>query len=162
MESGESAVQEKLPEKFKATPAPTSPIAGQLRFAAEWLPDIDRSPVVCRVPRMGGMRYLYARGAQRQPIERLGVPGGLPQRPWVSAYQPNDMGPIRDAGFYDRLFQGGYPGFNLGLSFKVQTIAPGSMAGAPRSIMNRRGPGARHQSDAVNKSRRPVGRPHVR
>jgi hypothetical protein len=68
------------------------------------------------------MRYLYARGAVRQPISPLGTGPDLGQAVWSSDFQPDLMGPIHDAGFNDSLFQAGYPGFNLGLSFKVQTL----------------------------------------
>jgi len=54
------------------------------------------------------------------PIHRLGADGQ--PYPWNSGFQPDSHGPIHDAGFNDALFQAGYPGFNLGLSFKVPTL----------------------------------------
>jgi hypothetical protein len=157
--SGESTPAAKLPDQFKATPQPASPIAAQLSVPPEWLPDIKRSPVVTRVPRMVGIWHLYARGARRQPYERVGTPGGNPQRPYISAFQPNDMGPIRNGGFNNALYQAGYPGFNLGLSFKVQTLPT---MGGPRTNMSRGGPGNRAASAAVNVFNRPSGAPRVR
>jgi hypothetical protein len=126
--SGESAVQPKMPQKFEATIQPQSPLTSALNVPPEWMPDIKRAPVVHRIPNRAGMRYLYARGAQRQPINRLG--NSVRPRPNISAFQRNDMGPIRNAGFNDLLFQAGYPGFNLGLSFKVPTLPT---MGGPRT-----------------------------
>lgn len=140
MASGESTPQAELPDQFKATPRPTSPIVSGNAVPPEWMPDIKRAPVVDRRPRMNGIWHLYARGARRQPYERVGAPGGTPQRPYVSAFQANDMGPIRNGGFNNALFQAGYPGFNLGLSFKVPTLPT---QGGPRTNMSRGGPGRR-------------------
>lgn len=155
--SGESTTQGKLPEQFKSTPVATSPIADQLNFSADWVDSVATQPRVTRVPRKHGMRYLYARGARRQPYERLGH-DALP-RPNISAYQPNDMGPIRDAGFNDALFQAGYPGFNLGLSFKVPTLP--SMGG-PRTNMDQGGPQTVSQTRRVKKLFRAIGKPDRR
>lgn len=157
--SGESTPQAEVPEKFRATPQPTSPITARLTVPPEWMPDIKRAPVVTRVPRMVGIWHLYARGARRQPYERVGTPGGVPQRPYVSAFQPNDMGPIRNGGFNNALFQAGYPGFNLGLSFKVPTLPT---QGGPRTNMSRGGPGNNRPSTAVNAIRQPSRGPRVR
>lgn len=156
--SGESTPQAQVPEKFRATPAPTSPIASQLSVPPEWMPDIRRAPVVDRRPRMVGIWHLYARGAVRQPYERVGTPGGNPQRPYVSSFQPNDMGPIRNGGFNNALFQAGYPGFNLGLSFKVPTLPT---QGGPRTNMSQGGPGNR-LTDKVVGVIRATGAPRVR
>jgi hypothetical protein len=76
------------------------------------------------------MRYLYARGAQKQPISILGTGPDVGQAVWSSSFQPYLMGPIHDAGFDDALFQAGYPGFNLGLSFKVPVL-PENPTGGP-------------------------------
>jgi hypothetical protein len=157
MASGEATEQAQLPEKFKATPQPNSPLTAQLTVPPEWLPDIARSPVVTRVPRMRGIWHLYARGAQRQPVERLGATA-IP-RPNISTFNTSDMGPIRDAGFNDALFQAGYPGFNLGLSFKVPTLPT---QGGPRTNMSRGGPGNNRPSTAVVRVSRPSGAPRVR
>jgi hypothetical protein len=120
MTSGEATPSDKLPEKFVSTPVATSPIGSQLDVPPDWMGERTTMPIVRRWPRMKGMRYLYARGQRRMPIERVGA-DGIPL-PWVSSFQPNNQGPIRNAGFNDALFQAGYPGFNLGLSFKVQGI----------------------------------------
>ena len=118
--SGESTPSQKLPTKFKATPQPTSPLSSHLNVGTDFTPGPLAQCVVRRWPRMKGFRRLYARGARRMPIQRLGADGS--PLPWTSSFQPNDMGPIRNAGFNDALFQAGYPGFNLGLSFKVPGI----------------------------------------
>src|SRR5713101_856591 len=123
MTSGESTQSDKLPDKFKSTPVAPSPISSQLVTPAEFralAPGTVHTAVVREWPRTNGMRYLYARGATRMPIHRLGADGQ--PYPWRSGFQPNDMGPIRNGGFNDKLFQAGYPGFNLGLSFKVPSI----------------------------------------
>jgi hypothetical protein len=156
MSSGESTPAAQVPEQFKATPRPNSPIASGLDVPPEWMPDIKRAPVVDRRPRMNGIWHLYARGARRQPYERVGTPGGNPQRPYISAFQPNDMGPIRNGGFNNALYQAGYPGFNLGLSFKVPTL---QTQGGPRTNMSRGGPGVR---TAVGAFARPTGAPSVK
>jgi hypothetical protein len=151
MTSGEATPSAELPKEFVSTPVATSPIASHLAtpttFAAA---PGQNSAVVRRWPRMNGMRYLYARGATPQPVGRLGMPGGIEQRPRMSRYQPDDMGPIRNAGFNDALFQAGYPGFNLGLSFKVP------------SINSMQGPRTNFQSPITVSSTRsvvPYGRP---
>lgn len=95
-------------------------IASQLATPSE--PTEWKAPVVYRGNRTVGMRYLYAHGAVRQPISPLGTGPDLGQAVWSSDFQPDLIGPIHDAGFNDALFQAGYPGFNLGLSFKVQTL----------------------------------------
>lgn len=64
------------------------------------------------------MKYMYAAGNTRMPIQRLGA-DGVPY-PQDSAAQPNIFGLIHNAGFNYALYQAGYPGYNLGLSFKVQ------------------------------------------
>lgn len=147
--SGESTPSEKLPEKFAATPMPTSPLVGQRPMVTEFMPDIKRAPVVQRAQRRIGMRYLYARGMVRQPIERLG--NSVRPAPNISAFNRNSMGPTHDAGFNDALFQAGYPGFNLGLSFKVQTLPTTNQ---PSSLMQ---PMQRLRGKAV-KVKRPSGR----
>jgi hypothetical protein len=87
------------------------------------------NPIVYRGQRRIGMRYLYARGAVRQPISQLGTGPDLGVAVWSSDYQP-DFFTLHDWGFNDALFQAGYPGFNLGLSFKVPVL-PTNMTGGP-------------------------------
>lgn len=129
MTSGEATPSQKLPDKFAATPQPNSPLSSKQRLQPEYAAGPGgQSAVVLRAPNMHGMRYLYARGMRRQPIARMGQ-SAIP-RPYISAYQDKDMGPIRNGGFNDALFQAGYPGFNLGLSFKVPSI---NTQGGPRT-----------------------------
>ena len=118
--SGEATPQAQLPEQFRSNNPPASPLSGHLAMVTESYADFRQTPIVHRVERTLGMRNLYRRGATRQPIQRLGADGT--PIPWDSSFQPNDMGPIRNCHFNDALFQAGYPGFNLGISFKVQTL----------------------------------------
>jgi hypothetical protein len=127
--SGEATEQAQLPEEFVATMPATSPLSGHLTIGTMESWDIRRAPVVSRVERTVGMRHDYVRGATRMPVRRLGA-DGIPV-PWNSAAQPDDMGPIRNNHFNDALFQAGYPGFNLGLSFKVPNL-PSQSAAATR------------------------------
>jgi hypothetical protein len=118
--SGESTPQAQLPEKFVSHPVATSPVSDHLTVAYESYHDLRRAPIVTRAPRMNGYRTLYSRGMSSQPIKRLGADGQ--PFPWNSAANRHDQGPIRNGLFNDALFQAGYPGFNLGLSFKVQSL----------------------------------------
>jgi hypothetical protein len=102
-------------------PISASPIASQLATPSE--PVRWKAPIVARGQRKDGMRYLWSRGAVRQPISVIGTAGpDAGQAVWNSDFQPDFMGPIHDAGFNDALYQAGYPGFNLGLSFKVPQV----------------------------------------
>ena len=160
--SGESTPETKLPEKFISTPAATSPISGHLTTPSDFksLMPGGHDAVVRRWPRMVGMRYLYARGMTRMPVHPLGADGT--PIPWTSSYQPNSHGPTHDAGFNDALFQAGYPGFNLGLSFKVPTVQR-NLTGGPGANMRSTGPVAVNvQSLAVNRLTRPSGAPKER
>jgi len=153
--SGESTPSVKVPEKFISTPMPTSGLTSGLNVRPEWMPDIKRAPVVHRIPRMNGIRHLYARGMHRQPIERIG--NNVRPRPNISAFQPNNFGPIHDAGFNDALFQAGYPGFNLGLSFKVPSLPT---MGGPRT--NLKSPITVSQTRKVNRLQRASGSADIR
>lgn len=105
-----------------------SPIAGHLATPSE--PTTWKAPVVMRGQRRVGMRYLYALGAVRQPISPIGTPGpDIGNAVWSSDFQPDFIGKIYDYGFNDALFQAGYPGFNLGLSFKVQNLQENATGG---------------------------------
>jgi hypothetical protein len=130
--SGESTPQAQLPEQFVSNPVASSPISDHLTIAYESYHDIRRAPVVSRVERTVGMRTLYNRGMSRMPIRRLGADGQ--PFPWNSNMQPMNEGPIRNCHFNDALFQAGYPGFNLGLSFKVPTL--NTTNGGARSAQN--------------------------
>jgi hypothetical protein len=132
--SGEATPQAQLPEQFVSNPVAESPLSDHLTVGYESYHDIRRCPAVSRVPRMNGIRNLYHRGTVNMPIRRIGA-DGIPY-PWVSSAQRRDMGPIRNAHFNDGLFQAGYPGWNLGLSFKVptlQTLAGGGTASASQT-----------------------------
>lgn len=96
-----------------------SPLSSQQNVPTEsvgW-----KAPVVYRGQRMTGMRYLYSRGGVRQPISQLGTGPDIGIATWNSDFQPDQVS-LHDAGFNDALFQAGYPGFNLGLSFKVPVL----------------------------------------
>jgi hypothetical protein len=123
-----AAGQEEPLEPAYWKPVSPSPISSGMRVPSE--PTTWKAPVVFRGNRMVGIRHLYARGAVRQPISPLGTGPDLGIAVWTSDFQPDDMGPIRNAGFNDALFQAGYPGFNLGLSFKVMKL-PENQTGGP-------------------------------
>lgn len=109
-------------------PVSASPIASHLDTPSE--PTRWKAPIVARGQRKDGMRYLYNRGAVRMPISVIGTGGpDIGQAVWNSDAQPDQMGPVKDWGFNDALYQAGYPGFNLGLSFKVQQIQEQSTGG---------------------------------
>lgn len=154
--SGEATEQAKLPQQFTALNVASSPLSANLSVPPQWMPDKLHAPVVSRAPRMVGIWHLYSRLMQRQPWERLGQPGGSLPRPNISAFNANDMGPIRNAGFNNALFQAGYPGFNLGLSFKVQPLPT---MGGPRGNMSRGGPQTTSQTRRVVGINRPTGAP---
>lgn len=158
--SGEATEQTPLPGEFVSNPAATSPIASHLDTPTDHTSFMPGQPnaVVLRAPRMVGMRYLYAVGAIRMPIMRMGADG--PPFPWKSNFQPNSVGPIHDAGFNDALFQAGYPGFNLGLSFKVQQVPRSETQAATR---RNTGPKSRQPgSGRLRKLGRPTGKASFR
>lgn len=144
--SGEATEQAEVPTKFQSNPPASSPISAHLATPTDHTSFVPGQPnaVVKRWPRMDGMRYLYARGMIAMPIHPNGT--SIP-RPYISKYQRNSEGPIRNAGFNDRLYQAGYPGFNLGLSFKVPTVnrisntTPGVKSHTPKhnatTVLNR-------------------------
>lgn len=156
--SGESTPQSKLPEKYVSNAAATSPIAGHLDMPTDFraLYPSGHDAVVRRWPRTVGMRYLYALGHHRMPIHPLGADGR--PIPWDSNFQPDNHGPIHNAGFNDALFQAGYPGFNLGLSFKVPSVQR-NLTGASGVNMHSTGPVAVNvQSKITTRIRRATGR----
>lgn len=158
--SGEATQQQKLPEQFRSMNVQSSPLSASTRVPPDWIPagSTRRAPVVQRRPRMNGIWHLYSRTMQRQPYENMGAPGGTPQNPYVSAFNPNDMGPIRNGGFNNALYQAGYPGFNLGLSFKVpRVVAP--QEGRANAGLSQGGPITVSQSRNVRTLRRPSGNP---
>jgi len=56
--------------------------------------------------------------SERMPISELGTGPDIGIGVWKSNFQAFQT-TLRDYGFYDLLYRAGYPGFNLGLSFKV-------------------------------------------
>lgn len=94
-----------------------SPVSSSNQIPSE--PTRWKAPIVYRGQRTVGMRYLWAHGGVRQPISPLGTGPDIGNAVWSSSFQPELVGPIHDAGFNDKLYESGYPGFNLGLSFKV-------------------------------------------
>lgn len=129
--------------------ASASPIAGHMTIPVESTE--QNAPVVRRAPRMNGMRYLYAHGTVRQPLQPLGEGPNLGVAVWSSEFQPDLTGPIHNGGFNDGLYQAGYPGWNLGLSFKVSPL-PTNATGGPTSA--RMKPPPRH-GNKVMPLRRP-------
>lgn len=103
------------PESVKVLP--NTPLQDSMTVPAE--PARWNAPYVDHAQNTRGMRYLYARGGMRQPIKPLGEGPNIGIATWNSEFQPTLVS-LHDAGFNDRLFQAGYPGFNLGLSFKTQ------------------------------------------
>jgi hypothetical protein len=118
--SGEATPSEKLPEKFVPGARGTHDISANLRIPPDWNGNVKRQPIVQRAQRTIGMKYLYVRGANPMPIHPLGA-DGTPM-PWTSSFQRMIYGLIHNGGFNAAIFQAGYPGFNLGLSFKVPNI----------------------------------------
>jgi hypothetical protein len=118
--SGEATPSAPLPEQYVPTARSTNAINGSLKVPPDWNGNTKREPIVQRAQRTIGMKYLYASGATRQPIQKVGA-DGVPY-PQDSAFQPNLHGIIHNAGFNYALYQAGYPGYNLGISFKVQNI----------------------------------------
>jgi len=154
--SGEATEQETLPAEYMSTPLAASPISGHMMIPTDHTSFVPGQPnaVVRRWPRMNGMRYLYARGMTLIPVHNLGADG--PAYPWNSGFNKNSHGPTHDAGFNDSLYQAGYPGFNLGLSFKVPTPDRSAVGTGGSSKVQR------PVSQAVNRLRRATGAPRER
>lgn len=112
------------PDYWKYTAS--SPVSSHLKTPSE--PTEWKAPVVCRRQRTLGMRYLYSHGGVRQPISQLGTGPDLGIAVWDSDFQPDQV-KLVDRGFNDALYQAGYPGFNLGLSFKVQQLQKNATGG---------------------------------
>lgn len=155
--SGEATPSATLPEKFVMTPPPDSPLCSNVIPASEPAGDIRRAPIVSRRERMNGMRYLYARGISRMPTHQATGDGGINVQ--VTNFNRNDMSPIHNAGFNDALYQAGYPGFNLGLSFRVPTLQK-SVQGPGANMFMRRA--ALFNNNKVNEMKRPSGEPKER
>ena len=103
------------------------------------------APVVMRGQDTRGMRYLYADMRQRQPISPLGTGPDIGNAVWSSEFQPV-LGSLRDYGFYDLLYRAGYPGFNLGISFRVP-VNPSVGATGPGANLR---PGSPNKRIVVN------------
>jgi hypothetical protein len=129
--SGESTPEAPVPTEFIPMARTTSRINDALAIPPDWNGNVRRQPIVQRAERVTGMKYLYVRGTVPMPIHPLGADGT--PLPWNSSFQKLDFAPIHNAGFNYALFQAGYPGFNLGLSFKVPT--------APSELRATTGPG---------------------
>lgn len=158
--SGEATQQAPLPEKYEPTLPPASPISDHLPAAYMYEGDIRRAPIVQRQERTVGMRYLYARGMTRIPLAQgghLAAVGGSLVR--SSDFNQNDMGPIRNDAFNDKLFQAGYPGFNLGLSFKVPKLETNASGGNGKDMVMK---SSQRGSNIVNALRRSAGGPGIR
>jgi hypothetical protein len=147
--SGETTPQAQLPEQFRTTPVATSPLSAQLTIAPVCYADYRRGPIVHRMERMQGYRINYTRPVIGMPVRRDGADGN--PRPWTSAANRNERGPIRTGSYNDRWFQAGYPGFNLALSFKVPTLNT-LPAGGTRSA--NRTPGLMNINAQANRLRR--------
>lgn len=89
------------------------------------------APIVKRGQNVRGMRYIWADIRQRMPVSPLGTGPDVSIGVWSSEFQ-SYQGSLRDYGFYDKLFMAGYPGFNLGISFRaaqnpsIATASPGA------------------------------------
>lgn len=152
--SGESTPQAKLPDKYVSCLQPSSPLAANNPPAVEYEGDIRRAPIVNRRPRMRGMRTLYSRSMTPMPSLDVTVRSGVNVN--NSDFNRKDMGPIRNGHFNDALYQAGYPGINLGLSFKVQTL-PTQVTGPGHGIFMKRF--VPSSTNRVNPLARPSGSP---
>jgi hypothetical protein len=123
-------------EPVYTKPNTSSPVSDAMQVPSE--PTEWKAPVVLRGQDTRGMRYLYADMRQRQPISPLGTGPDLGVAVWSSEFQPN-LGSLRDYGFYDLLYRAGYPGFNLGLSFRVP-VNPSVGSQAPGSNIHMTSP----------------------
>jgi len=112
-----------------------------------------QAPIVNRGQDTRGMRYLWADMRQRQPISPLGTGPDIGTAVWSSEFQP-DLGSLRDYGFYDLLYRAGYPGFNLGLSFRVP-VNPSVGGSGPGANINMKAPPT---NLVINVMRRATGR----
>jgi len=100
-----------------------------------------KAPIVRRGQRTAGRRVLYAHGGVRQPISPLGTGPDIGTAVWSSEFQPEQV-TLHDWMFNDALFESGYPGFNLALSFKVPKL-PENPSGGPGYNMRMRSPDIR-------------------
>lgn len=115
------------------------------------------APVVSRSQDTRGMRYLWADIRQRMQLSPLGTGPDTGIAVWSSEFQPL-QGSLRDYGFYDLLYRAGYPGFNLGLSFRVP-VNPSVSTNAPGMNIKMSTP---NRGVVVNVLRRATSRPSMR
>jgi len=87
------------------------------------------APVVSRKPRLKGLRFLYAHGAQRQTWFRMIATGQCES----SKFQPY-LTSLFDASFNDTWHTGGYPR-NNGWSVKVASVPNALVNGGSQPIM---------------------------
>jgi hypothetical protein len=94
----------------------------------EYQPIDEHTRLVNRMPRMLGIRWLYARGGQIKPWFRMISTGAVESTKFqpVLSYQWSGE-------FNDAIYEAGYPR-NLGYTFKVPTI-PAAALGTDRSQM---------------------------
>jgi hypothetical protein len=144
--SGEATPSVPVPEKFIPGARSVSAIHDNLRVPPDWNGNVKRQPIVQRAERTIGMKYLYVRGAYPMPVHPLGA-DGMPI-PWTSSFQRNVYGLIHNGGFNAAIFQAGYPGFNLGLSFKVPNIndQATTVPGSTRGGLQRRSTGPKSEA----------------
>lgn len=132
-------------------------ISENLRIPSE--PTTWKAPVVWRGQDTTGMRYTYLgpyASQKRMPLQPLGVEFAGPSV-WSGEFQPDQRYQV-DRGYYDRLFRAGYPGFNLGLSFKVPTLQENATGGPGYNLRMTRLPQPRGK---VNRIARTSGAPSV-
>lgn len=136
-----------LPRKFQARNQQTDAAPGLVPLfrPSDHLALVPGMPsaVVRRWPRMVGMRYLYGTGHRKMEVTRDAAGGTA--YPFISAFQRMWHGPIFNGGFNDALYQAGYPGFNLGLSFGVETPQPPNIqsTGVQPNVISVGSPGSR-------------------
>ncbi len=112
-------------------------------------PTEQNAPVVSRREVTSGMRYVYSNARKRQPISDLGTGEDIGIAVWSSRFQPV-QGKLTDWGFYDLLYRAGYPGFNLGLSFKVP-VNPSVGSQGPGYNMHMKSPNKRVTVNVFNR-----------
>jgi hypothetical protein len=82
--------------------------------------------IVNRRNRIKGMRFLYSHGLQTKRIFPMRATGQVESSRFQRQTNITAFGAFNDA-----LYQGGYPGTNLGISEKVPTIPPAALGTAP-------------------------------
>ena len=88
------------------------------------------APVVDRHERQIGLRFLFSRGGRRFRQFIMMATGQVQS----SAFQPYNAW-TWNASFNDSIYQAGYPGTNLGWSFKAATIPPEALGTSPYQML---------------------------